>query len=104
MLEGNNIYAPPTTHILDALVPQALYSKLDQAFLLVKVAPYGDCQDPFTGENCMAKPKYDTVVEAVHYQPDGQVAWVRAYQRRGPTFTDWMILKQNLYFDHFMDF
>ncbi len=42
----------------------------------------------------MAKPKYDTVVEAVHYQPDGQVAWVRAYHRRGPTFSDWMILKR----------
>ncbi len=36
----------------------------------------------------MAKVKFDGVVEAVHYQPDGQVAWVRAYERRGPTFSD----------------
>jgi len=40
----------------------------------------------------MAKPKYDGVVEAVHYQPDGQVAWVRAYLRRGPTFSDRILL------------
>jgi hypothetical protein len=42
----------------------------------------------------MAKPKYDTVVEAVHFQPDGQIAWVRAYHRRGPIFSDWMIMKR----------
>jgi hypothetical protein len=42
----------------------------------------------------MAKPKYDTVVEAVHYQPDGQVDWVRVYDRRGPTFSDWLILNR----------
>jgi len=36
----------------------------------------------------MAKPKFDGVVDAVHYSPEGQVAWVRAYQRRGPTFSD----------------
>jgi hypothetical protein len=40
----------------------------------------------------MAKPKYDGVVEAVHYQTDGQVAWVRAYLRRGPTFSDRILL------------
>lgn len=36
----------------------------------------------------MAKPKFDLVVVAVHYTPDGSVDWVRAYQRRGPTFSD----------------
>jgi hypothetical protein len=36
----------------------------------------------------MAKQKFDGVVEAAHYQPDGQLAWVRAYLRRGPTFSD----------------
>ena len=40
----------------------------------------------------MAKQKYDGVIVAVHYQPGGQVAWVRAYLRRGPTFTDHMVL------------
>lgn len=40
----------------------------------------------------MAKIKVDGVIEAVHYGPDGQVAWVRAYERRGPTFSDRVLL------------
>ncbi len=40
----------------------------------------------------MASKKFDGVVEAVHYTPDGRVAWVRAFERRGPTFTDRIIL------------
>jgi hypothetical protein len=40
----------------------------------------------------MAKIKFDGVVEAVHYTSDGQVAWVRAYERRGPTFSDRVLL------------
>lgn len=41
----------------------------------------------------MAKtPKYDGVVEAVHYKPDGSVAWVRAYERRGPTWSDHVLI------------
>jgi hypothetical protein len=40
----------------------------------------------------MAKIKFDGVIEAVHYTPDGQVAWVRAYLRRGPTFSDRVLL------------
>lgn len=36
----------------------------------------------------MAKTKVDGVIEAVHYQPDGKVAWVRVYLRRGATFSD----------------
>ena len=36
--------------------------------------------------------KPDGVVEVVHYGPDGQVAWVRAYERRGPTYTDQRLL------------
>ncbi len=42
----------------------------------------------------MAKPKFDIVVEAVHYKQDGQLAWARAYSRRGPTFSDWTILNR----------
>lgn len=42
----------------------------------------------------MAKIKYDGVIEAVHYQPEGQVAWVRAYQRRGPTFSDHLLIQR----------
>ena len=40
----------------------------------------------------MSKTKVDGVVQAVHYNPDGQVAWVRAYLRRGPTYSDRMML------------
>ena len=40
----------------------------------------------------MAKPGYDGVIEAVHYDPAGKVAWVRVYERRGPTFSDRLIV------------
>ena len=36
----------------------------------------------------MAKEKFDGVVEAVHYDSDGNVQWVRAYLRRGPIYSD----------------
>ena len=36
----------------------------------------------------MSKNKIDGVVEAVHYDLDGNVKWVRAYMRRGQTYTD----------------
>jgi hypothetical protein len=42
----------------------------------------------------MAKPKFDGVVEAVRYTSDGQVDWVRAYLRRGPTFSDHQLLSR----------
>jgi hypothetical protein len=42
----------------------------------------------------MAQKKYDGVIEAVHYGPDGQVEWVRAYQRRGPAWSDRVILQR----------
>lgn len=38
------------------------------------------------------KPKYDGVVDAVHYNPDGSVKWLRAYERRGPTFSDRVLI------------
>ena len=40
----------------------------------------------------MAKQKYDGVVEAVHYTPEGQVEWVRAYLRRMVIFSDRVML------------
>ena len=40
----------------------------------------------------MAKPKIDGVIEAVRYNPDGQINWVRAYLRRGPIYTDRILL------------
>lgn len=44
----------------------------------------------------MAKtPKYDGVVDAVHYNPDGSVKWLRAYERRGPTFSDRILVPRD---------
>jgi hypothetical protein len=40
----------------------------------------------------MAKAKFDGVIESVHYAPDGSLAWARIYERRGPTFSDWVLL------------
>jgi hypothetical protein len=48
----------------------------------------------------MAKPKFDGVVEAVHYKPDGQVDWVRTFLRRGPTFSDYIILDRQTLVEH----
>ena len=37
--------------------------------------------------------KFDGVIEAVHYVNDnGKIDWVRAYVRRGPTWSDHLIL------------
>jgi hypothetical protein len=40
------------------------------------------------------KQKMDGVIEAVRYLPDGQVDWVRAYLRRGATFSDRVIISR----------
>jgi hypothetical protein len=42
----------------------------------------------------MAKKKFDGVVEAVHYKSNGEVDWVRAYERRGPTFSDHLLIER----------
>jgi hypothetical protein len=42
----------------------------------------------------MAKIKLDGIVEAVHYTPDGQIDWVRAYERRGPIFSDHVLIRR----------
>ena len=36
----------------------------------------------------------DGVIESVRYDAGGQVEWVRMYQRRGPTYSDWMLVKR----------
>jgi len=36
--------------------------------------------------------KLDGVIEAAHFNPDGKLAWVRAYERRGPTWSDVVLL------------
>ncbi len=40
----------------------------------------------------MAKLLYDGVIEAVRYKPNGMVHRVRGYFRRGPTFSDRILL------------
>ena len=40
----------------------------------------------------MANPKYDGVIEAARYKPNGELEWVRAYLRRGPTWSDWVLI------------
>jgi hypothetical protein len=44
----------------------------------------------------MAKAKFDGIVEAVRYNPDGKVKWVRAYLRRGQTFSDIVLLDRQM--------
>jgi hypothetical protein len=41
----------------------------------------------------MAK-KFDGVIEAVRYK-DGQIELVRAFERRGATFSDWILLPRH---------
>ena len=43
----------------------------------------------------MAKPKYDGVVEAVRYDDQGQVLWVRAFLRRGQIWSDHIMLERS---------
>jgi hypothetical protein len=43
----------------------------------------------------MAKQKIDGVVEAVRYDPSGQIEWVRAYERRGAAFTDRVLIQRS---------
>jgi hypothetical protein len=42
----------------------------------------------------MAVPKYDGVLEAVHFAPNGKVDWVRVYERRGPAFSDRIVVRR----------
>jgi hypothetical protein len=43
----------------------------------------------------MAKNKLDGVVEAVHYKPNGEVDWVRAYVRHGAAWSDHVLLERD---------
>jgi hypothetical protein len=48
----------------------------------------------------MARSKYDGVIEAVHFKKDGDIDWVRAFLRRGPTWSDWILLNRDELVDH----
>ncbi len=43
----------------------------------------------------MGKQKFDGVIDAVHYRPGGQIKWVRAYLRRGATWSDRVLLDRD---------
>ena len=40
----------------------------------------------------MARNRYDGVIEAVRYTPEGQIALVRAYERVGSSFSDHVLM------------
>ena len=40
----------------------------------------------------MAQKKFDALIEVVRYLPSGFIDCVRVYERRGPTFTDRILL------------
>jgi hypothetical protein len=40
------------------------------------------------------KTKFDGVIETVRYAPNGTIDWVRAYERRGATFSDWVLISR----------
>lgn len=43
----------------------------------------------------MSKVKYDGVIEAVRYTPEGKISLARAYERRGPAFSDRILLSRD---------
>jgi len=47
----------------------------------------------------MARSKVDGVVEAVRYLPEGQIEVVRVYERRGPTWSDRILLTRQQLID-----
>lgn len=40
----------------------------------------------------MARIKFDGLIEAVRYTPEGEIDQVRLYERRGPTFSDHVLM------------
>jgi len=47
----------------------------------------------------MARMKFDGVIEAARYAPDGKIVMVRAYERRGETFSDRVLLDRKTLVD-----
>jgi hypothetical protein len=51
----------------------------------------------------MAPKKFDGLVEVVRYLPSGLIDRVRVYERRGPTYTDLMLLNRAEFLDRLKD-
>ena len=49
------------------------------------------------------KKKFDGVIEAVRYTPDGQIDQVRAYERSGFVFSDWLMLDRDALIEQLKD-
>jgi hypothetical protein len=47
----------------------------------------------------MARIKYDGVLETAHFKADGQLDWVRVYQRRGAVFSDRVVLSRESFIE-----
>jgi hypothetical protein len=47
----------------------------------------------------MAKINYDGVLEIAHFKLDGQLDWVRVYLRRGPIFSDRILLTRKAFIE-----
>jgi hypothetical protein len=47
----------------------------------------------------MARAKYDGIVQAVRYGEDGEILWVRAFLRRGPTWSDSVLIDRKTLVD-----
>jgi len=47
----------------------------------------------------MARTKYDGIVQAVRYGEDGQILWVAAFLRRGPTWSDSLLIDRKALVD-----
>jgi hypothetical protein len=47
----------------------------------------------------MARAKYDGIVQAVRYGEDGEILWVRAFLRRGPTWSDRVLIDRKTLVD-----
>ena len=43
----------------------------------------------------MAQIKYDGIIQTVRYNDEGRIEWVRAFLRRGPTWSDYIILDRD---------
>jgi hypothetical protein len=50
----------------------------------------------------MAQNKFDYLVEAVHYSPAGELEQIRLYERRGPSFSDRIIINRDQLIHHLM--
>ena len=47
----------------------------------------------------MGKIKFDGVLEIAHFKSDGQLDWVRVYLRRGPIFSDRILLTRQAFIE-----